>query len=156
MSCYVIKQQSRQISANKLTADGSLHQIRFDGEAAIELPKFWEAFKDKIEYEESELLSFILLSHSGDTFSWDETISIAEEMPLSKETVFKALRYFLRSDLEIVFKPDVSWDVDSEFNATENLDRIASKETALDPELAESDGSLQAFFKKKTSNLRSS
>jgi len=63
--------------------EGELENIRFSGELWIDSADFWEQFKRKVEYIESERLAFIVVS-DDEAFDIDPDIFIADDFAAEK------------------------------------------------------------------------
>lgn len=147
MSNYFIKSIKQQVSVSRII-NGELEAIKIRGDLQLDLSKFWLRFKQKIEYEADESLSFIVLS-DDENFKIDADIVIAEQFS-SSEYELSSLIFDNRTEHQhLITFPSIDINIEDMIPAT--TVNMQEDEPELEPEI-EGD-SLQSFFRKKTREI---
>ncbi|OLQ70158.1 hypothetical protein BIT28_10945 [Photobacterium proteolyticum] len=130
---------------------GELEPIRVRGEVSIPIADFWPIFKQKVEYEADELLSFIIFS-DNESFSIDPEINIADEFVSNHSELESLVFEHLTGGCFINTYPHIDIDI-----VKQPYRFPVAKDEKEDEELVNNEmatDSLQTFFRRKTRELQ--
>ena len=147
MNDYCIQVHQGRIAVSRIF-NGQLEPIRFRGENWLLAADFWPSFLDKIEYSTDEKIAFLVLS-DDESFSIDPAITVAEQFQCTGDELSSIVSMLSGSASVVCTYPEVNLCS----SVVARRDQEADEQT-LDEPATVVEGSLQAFFRRKTEEYK--
>ncbi|MEZ9141686.1 MULTISPECIES: hypothetical protein [unclassified Shewanella] len=144
MNDYCIFLANNTVQVSRIV-NCELEPIRIRGEVLIPLDDFWGLFKDKVEYEESESLAFMVLADTEDFFIMED-ILIADHFSATKEELEKVIFDINKPNYSLNFYPEVDLQQPNLINVKAAMNNVED----LPVDITSHEDSLQTFFRKQT------
>jgi len=144
---YFIQLKNNLVRVSRVK-NGELEAINIKGSLQVPLSDFWAVFKDKIEYEAGDQLTFIVLT-DDEGFELDGDIIVAEKFGSTDKELCDLIFEHSLPNIHCFTFPARDFTID-DVKPTPLIEQ-QSVESELEVEIV--GDSLQSFFRKKTREI---
>tara|TARA_B110000211_G_scaffold130937_1_gene150387 strand:- start:1524 stop:2000 length:477 start_codon:yes stop_codon:yes gene_type:complete len=144
MSDYFIQSIKDTVCVHRII-NGELEIIKINGDSYFPTYDFWQLFKQKVEYEPGEQLSFVVIT-DREGFEIDPEISVAEKFMTPEDDIRHLIFDQLSGKNHLITFPDLKEKIDRPLPFLETGLPIEELEVAQEP----TDNNIQSFYRKQT------
>lgn len=144
MSDYFIQSIKDTVCVHRII-NGELEIIKINGDSYFSICDFWPLFKQKVEYEPDEQLSFVVISDRED-FEIDSEITVAEKFIESEGDIRNLIFDKFSDSSHLITFPDLKKKIDRPLSFSKTDLPVENLEVVQD--ITGED--MQSFYRKKT------